>query len=346
MLPAYAHNPLTLHHIASYLRKRGVDPVEIFRCAGVSPSMLLGPNNWLPRDLCFALSEHAATVAGEPFFGARIGQLFRLTELGAWGHAIVAAANVGQACAVAARSVGLVHQGTDLRFITFRRDAQLRIRYRGKLAADPQQHLIGTLALLRKIALLAGTSDAIGVRFSMPYARGLDALEETHGPALEFGCAHDAIVIDREILGQLLRCNDGANPPNPAEAAAAITALVKQLLPYGHITIEAIAAQQRLSVRTLQRRLRDWGFSFEELVDDVRQTEAIRYVLAGKYSAMEIAFLLGYSDHPHFTRAFKRWTGLSPQAYFKLAPNSKALVETMRGNADSTIPRRSTRFRR
>jgi hypothetical protein len=36
------------------------------------------------------------------------------------------------------------------------------------------------------IASLAGASDAIGVRFSMLYARGVDALEETHGPILEF----------------------------------------------------------------------------------------------------------------------------------------------------------------
>ena len=76
-----------------------------------------------------------------------------------------------------------------------------------------------------------------------------------------------------------------------------------------------LAAQHRISVRTLQRRLRDWGFSFEEIVDDVRRTEAIRYVLAGKYSVMETAFMLGYSDHPHFTRAFKRWTGVSPHEY-------------------------------
>ena len=270
MPPAYAHNPLTLLHIASYLRQRGIRPVEIFQRAGVSPSML-GQNNWLPRDLCFALSEQASAIAGEPFFGSRIGQLFRLADLGAWGHAIVAAPNVGQACAAAASGIGLLHQGTELRFLTFRRHAELRLVYRGKLGANPQQHLIGTLAVLRKIALLAGTSDAIGVRFSMRYARGVDALEETHGPTLEFGCEYDAIVIDREILSRPLPdLNDSANSAKPAETAAAISALVKRLLPYRHITIEAIAAQQRLSVRTLQRRLREWGFSFEEIVDDVR----------------------------------------------------------------------------
>ena len=79
---------------------------------------------------------------------------------------------------------------------------------------------------------------------------------------------------------------------------------MKQLLPYGRLTVEEVASRQGVSVRTLQRRLRQWGFSFEEIVDDVRRTEAIGLVLAGAHSTMEIAFLLGYSDHAHFTRAF------------------------------------------
>ena len=154
------------------------------------------------------------------------------------------------------------------------------------------------------------------MHFSMPYSRGADQLEKTHGPALEFGCAHDAIVIDREVMDQPLTDAVGSNNSvEPAETAAAIGALVKQLLPYGHITIDKVAARQRLSVRTLQRRLRDWGFSFEEIVDDVRRTEAISHMFAREHSIMEIAFLLGYSDQAHFTRAFKRWTGLSPREY-------------------------------
>jgi AraC-like DNA-binding protein len=312
----FAHNPVTLLHIASYLRQRDISPVEIVRRAGISPSMLLDANGWVPRDLCFGLGEQVAAVAGERFPGSRVGQQYRLPELGAWGRAIVAAPNVGQACALAANGIELLHQGTNLRLLTFRRAAQLRFSFRGKLGANPLQHVIGTLVILRKVASLGGSPEAVSVRFSMPYARGADCLEETHGSALEFGCEHDAIVIDREILDQpLMVANDTWNSGDPAETAAAIGVLVKQLLRYGHTTVENIAARQHISVRTLQRRLRDWGFSFEEIVDDVRRTEAIRHIIAGENSAMEIAFLLGYSDQAHFTRAFKRWTGLSPREY-------------------------------
>ena len=319
----FGHNPLTLLHIATHLRKHGISPVEIFRRVGVPPSALLNGNGWVPRKLCFALGEEAGTVVGDRFFGSRIGESYRLTELGVWGHTIVGAANVGEACAVAGKTIGLLQQGSDLRFLTFRRHAQLRFAFRGGLGADPRQHLIGILAVLRKVALLGNTPEAISVRLSVPYARGVDALEETHGPRLEFGCQHDAIVIDRDILNRPLAGSNGnANLVEPAETAAAVSAQARRLLPYRHITIETIAAQQRLSVRTLQRRLGEWGFSFEEIVDDVRRTEAIKYVLAGEYSAMDIAFLLGYSDQPHFTRAFRRWTGMSTQAYARSHLNS------------------------
>jgi AraC-like DNA-binding protein len=186
------------------------------------------------------------------------------------------------------------------------------------LGASPYQHLLGTLVVLRKVALLAGAPEAVSVRFSMPYTRGSDYLEETHGSSLEFGCECDAIVIDRAILNQQVAVTNGrAHAADPFDMVEATAMLVKDHLPYGHPNIDSVAALQRISVRTLQRRLKDWGFSFQELVDDIRRAEAIELVLGRKHSAMEIAFLLGYSDHAHFTRAFKRWTGRPPRHYFK-----------------------------
>jgi AraC-like DNA-binding protein len=91
--------------------------------------------------------------------------------------------------------------------------------------------------------------------------------------------------------------------------------LLKELLPHGRVTIACVAAQLHISVRTLQRRLRDWDLSFKGLVDDIRRSAAIQLVLAGERTATEIGFMLGYSDQAHFTRAFKRWTGMPPRQY-------------------------------
>jgi AraC-like DNA-binding protein len=322
----YTHNPVTLLHIADELRQRGVPPVEIFRRANISPLLLLDRNRWIPRSLCLTLGHEAEKATGEPFFASRIGQNFQLAEFGVWGQTIMGAETLGEACAAAATGVGLLHRGSSLQMLDFGDHVRLRFAYLGSLRADPSQHLIGTLAVLRKIALLGGAPDAIRVRLSAPYVRGADCLEETHGSRLEFGCDHDEIVIDRDVLDMPLPGDGDAADRDPIEAlqtAEEVGTLLRQLLPYRRANIDVVAAKRHTSRRTLQRRLADWGFTFEELLDETRRTEALRLVRSGEHPAIEVAFLLGYSDAAHFTRAFRRWTGMPPRDYLRTLKTSQ-----------------------
>ena len=311
-----AHNPRTLLHIAPYLRSRSVNPLEIFKRAGVSPWALLDANGWVPRELCFRLGNEIYNVTGERFLGADVGRAFALSDLGNWGAAVSGATTLRQACAAAANGIPLVHQGSDLRFRTEGRYGILSFAFVGRSSLEPRQHILGVLAVLRSVALLAGVPDAIGTRFSQGYERTGERLEKTFGSSLEFGCAQDAIVIDRAILdfptaGSPRR----ASHADPLETARTLASHLREWLPYGEISVEGVAAYLRMSTRTLQRRLRDWGFSFEEMIDDLRHAEAVRRVATGQESMMEIAFVLGYSDQAHFTRAFRRWTGMAPRDY-------------------------------
>lgn len=314
----FAHNPRTLLHIAPYLRSRGVSPVEIFKRADVTPSMLLDANGWVPRDLCFRLSNEIHNATAERFFGADVGRAFRLSDLGTWGAAISGATTLRQACATAVSGVGLVHRGSDLRFRTEGKHAILSFAYVGRSSFEPRQHILGTLAVLRSVALLVGVPEALGARFSQSYERQGERLEETFGSSLEFGCAQDAIVIDRAILdAPTARSPRSANHTDPLETARTLATHLREWLPYGEVSVEGVAARLRMSTRTLQRRLRDWGFSFEEMVDDLRHSEAVHRVATGQESMTEIAFILGYSDPAHFTRAFRRWTGMAPRDYVR-----------------------------
>ena len=62
----------------------------------------------------------------------------------------------------------------------------------------------------------------------------------------------------------------------------------------------------RISPRTLQRRLRDEGTSFADLLDDLRQEMALRLLRDRKLAIYEVAFLLGYAEPSTFHRAFRR----------------------------------------
>jgi len=70
-----------------------------------------------------------------------------------------------------------------------------------------------------------------------------------------------------------------------------------------------------MSARTLQRRLAAAGLSYHALLDTVRRETAERCVADAELSLGEIAYLVGYSEPAAFHRAFKRWTGVTPQAY-------------------------------
>jgi AraC-like DNA-binding protein len=96
---------------------------------------------------------------------------------------------------------------------------------------------------------------------------------------------------------------------------AALKELIAELLPDERPTIERVAPRLGMSIRTLQRRLRGWEHSFEGILDETRREIAIARLTAGDTSITETAFLLGYSDLSHFTRAFRRWTGTTPREF-------------------------------
>lgn len=278
--------------------------------------MMLNAYGWIPRELCFTLSDKLYAATGERFPGVGVGELFKLSDLGTWGLAITKARTLRAAFQTAVNGIGLLHQGTELRLDTTDRQCLLSFSYQGRSSTEPKQHVLASLVVLRSIALLAGVPEAVGAQFIQHYERAGERLEESLGPNLAFAADRDGIVVDRAVLDLPLQMTDQA-PRNhdPLETAERLGSLIAELLPYGGISIDRVAGLLHLSRRTLQRRLRDFGFSFEELVDDVRRVEAIRRVVTGEESAIEIAFMLGYSDQAHFSRAFRRWTGLAPRDY-------------------------------
>jgi AraC-like DNA-binding protein len=105
-----------------------------------------------------------------------------------------------------------------------------------------------------------------------------------------------------------------------------VTAHIRESLPYRRVTKEYIASILDTSPRTMQRRLSEWGLSFEQLIDDIRYTEAMRLLDETPHTISDIAALVGYSDAPHFVRAFKRWTGTTPISFRQIARQRRPMA--------------------
>jgi AraC-like DNA-binding protein len=95
--------------------------------------------------------------------------------------------------------------------------------------------------------------------------------------------------------------------------SARVRAVIQRLLVEGSCTHEFVASALNLHPRTLQRRLREEGESFEAIRDSVRREVALRYLRQPKVPLVQVAAMLGYSETSVLSRSCYRWFAASPR---------------------------------
>ena len=153
------------------------------------------------------------------------------------------------------------------------------------------------------------------------YVKALDA-------PVTFGAERNAIRLDKEKMQaplpghniDIVKANDRVvehylATMEPHQVAAEVREILIQLLPSGKASQNRIAERLHRSLSTLQRQLQTEETNYQQIREQTRRTLAQNYVSDGELSLGQIAYLLGFSDQSNFSRAFKRWTGVSPRAY-------------------------------
>jgi AraC-like DNA-binding protein len=97
--------------------------------------------------------------------------------------------------------------------------------------------------------------------------------------------------------------------------STSVKSYILEHLLLGKVELEQVAEHLNMGLRTLQRKLKAEGKNFNELLDECRHHLATKLVAERKLPLIEVAFMLGFADQSSFTRAFKRWTGISPTRY-------------------------------
>ncbi len=92
-----------------------------------------------------------------------------------------------------------------------------------------------------------------------------------------------------------------------------VRACLMEILASGQYSMADVASKLAISTRTLQRRLREEGTTFQKELDNLREELARNYLTKSDYSSGQIAFLLGYEEPNSFFRAFRSWTGQTPE---------------------------------
>jgi AraC-like DNA-binding protein len=192
----------------------------------------------------------------------------------------------------------------------------------------------------------AADRPALCVRFAHPCRGHLPEYHRAFGCDVRFGASRHAILFHRESLDvphvhrddglcAILRAHADAWLAR-RHAASRFPQRVRDVLRYemllGNTGTAAVARRLGMSPRALQRRLRSHGHSLSQLMDEVRSDAAHEALADPRVALKEVSERLGFSEPSAFHRAFKRWTGLTPQQYrHSLRPGAPSPAEPSAG---------------
>jgi AraC-like DNA-binding protein len=116
----------------------------------------------------------------------------------------------------------------------------------------------------------------------------------------------------QQFLGQYLDDQERTRKP---EFIHQVSLIIEGLLPKGQCSLQAVAHLLGLKERSLQRRLKREATTFQRVLDQARQSIAQQYLKTTATDLTVLAQLLGYADLSIFSKAFKKWFGISPSQY-------------------------------
>ena len=99
-----------------------------------------------------------------------------------------------------------------------------------------------------------------------------------------------------------------------------VKAVLLEALPGGYASMTTVAAALGVSKRTLQRQIEAEATTYQQILQETRKSLAAHYLHRTTLSTAEIAFLLGFRESNSFYRAFRDWTGRTPDSVRRQAP--------------------------
>jgi AraC-like DNA-binding protein len=317
--------------IVDFIDRQSGDVDRIFGHAGISPEMAGSPTLQLSLGSYCRLFEESARETRNDNFGLWFGNSFDPRDLGLWGYAALSAPTLGCALETLVDLFPL-HQQSSFMALGKTPEGLVKLEYRIEAPQIIERRQDAELSLGMFFNLMR---EALGknwspeeVHFEHPKPEAWREHERAFAAQAFFSQPTNAIVFRPQVL-------DFAMPGADPRLMSAMRLCLQQLserrdvrftvtdrvrtavrahLPEGFPPVEAIAAELRMPLSAIQRELHYDGLSYSTLVETTRRDLALSYVRQRQLPFSEIAFLVGYSELSAFSRAVRRWTGLSPRA--------------------------------
>jgi AraC-like DNA-binding protein len=312
-----------LAEIPGLLRELGADPTDVLSRAGLEPDALDTVENRISFLAGGRLLYECVVKTGCRHFSLLLGQRNRLSHLGLLGRLVRHAPTLGDAIRIFAVYQHLNSQGM-AKFLVEKDDMAIlgNIIYQKGTEHVDQIYDIDAAATLSIIRELCGTQwKPERVLFS--HAKPLDPgpYRRFFQAPCRFDCEQTALIFPAVMLERRLMDADPRQFRSleaQAQARADFSLVFRLRRTLGTLLLARAASGDEVAKllsmhhRTLNRRLRAEGTTFQKVLDEVRFEAACQLLDTASISITEIAVALGYTEPSAFTRAFRRWSGTTP----------------------------------
>lgn len=313
-------------------RARGGDPDAALAGSFRSVDRLTRDSSPVTFEIMRRLILAAATLLPAAGLGLTLGQLIPISAHGQVGAAVTASPTLGEALHVLGRYASLRSQPFCYRVIDDSTGMQLRVEERFDLGEIRTTILEAVLVVLdRALTSIVGAVPP-GTRYELPFPapEWAESYPRFLGGESHFGARHLAIRL--AAAGLDLPCVS-ADPIAFASAcrdceralaaiggdrhAQTLSLIQRRLHETGDDlpTLARLAAEIGMTPRTLIRRLRSAGTSYQALMDQLRRERAVWHLSHTDLTIAEIAERSGLRDTKNFSRAFRRWVGQTPSEF-------------------------------
>ncbi len=319
-----------LRGFTTCVQARGAVPRDLLDSYGLVPEALEQSGAHLSCQTVVALLESSSRKTNDTLLGFRLAELQAPDVLGCAVPLARAAPDFGSAIEALITYLPHTHsRESHMELVVGRQTAELRWFSPVEMEYCEQAYYHHLFITYKSLSMLAGRGFG-ATRASLRCdvrAPDIETMSEAMGCALHARSGANMIAFDRDLLHRPL---ETANPVAfqilrgalEAIVTVASDSLIEQVrsflatsLASGKSTIEDCAAALRMSSRTLQKRLTEQQTTFSALAEQTRIDKARESLAIRSLSISEIALDLGYSEHSCFTRAFKRWTGQTPEEF-------------------------------
>ena len=316
--------------ILNFASDHGIDADTCLAGTGITLAMLQDPNALATPEQEMRLIENLIlALPDEVAPGFELGLRYTMSTFGTWGFTLRTSRTLREAVERAMRYIALstaycqfssAVEGDSFVFCADPSGIPVQLR-QFLLERD-----MGTaLNLMRELQL----TGRIGrhLEFAGPDGEAAERIRHLSGLPVRCKASRNAIVMDLkgattplptfdEHLVRVLE--DQCRQLMERRQIAGIAGQVRQKLLGGLglvSSLDEVARALNLSSRSLRRRLDDEGTSFRDLVEETRRQLAEQMLSTTDMKLDELAVHLGYADTASFTRAFRRWHGVSPGQY-------------------------------